>query len=119
MRPLDEIALYLRLTSLFLASALACAGIHMQAQASGIDATLLAKANSGNASAQVQVGEAYETGKGVARDPNQAAAWYRKAADQKSISAELHLARLYRDGGGKDLSRDVEQSADWYRKAAD
>jgi uncharacterized protein len=119
MCPLDCIALFPRLTSLFLAGALACAGMHAQTQGSGIDPTLLAKANAGDVSAQVQVGEAYEAGKGVAHDPSQAAAWYRKAADQKSISAELHLAKLYRDGSGKALPRDVEQAATWYRKAAD
>lgn len=117
MRRLDQIALSLRLTSLLLAGALACVGIH--AQATGIDPALLARANAGNAAAQVQVGEAYEAGKGVERDPNQAAAWYRKAADQKSIDAELHLAVLYRDGAGKEFPRDMEQAAAWYRKAAD
>jgi len=89
------------------------------AQSGGLDPALLAKANAGDAGAQVQVGEAYEAGKGVAHDPNQAAAWYRKAADQKSISAELHLAELYRDGDGKKFPRDMEQAAAWYRKAAD
>lgn len=102
-----------------LACVLACAGLAASAQSSAIDPALLAKANAGDATAQVQVGEAYEAGKGVARDPNQAAAWYRKAADQKSISAELHLAELYRDGDGKKFPRDVVQAAAWYRKAAE
>jgi TPR repeat protein len=85
----------------------------------GIDPALLAKANAGDAAAQVQVGEAYAQGHGVARDPQQAAEWYRKAADKNDIGAELHLAVLYRDGAGKTFPRDAEQAAAWYRKAAD
>lgn len=90
-----------------------------RAQSAGIDPALLAKANNGDAAAQIQVGECYESGKGVPRDGKQAAEWYKKAADGKSISGELHLAELYRDGDGKSLPRDVEQAAAWYRKAAD
>lgn len=88
-------------------------------QAAGIDPALLAKANAGDAAAQVQVGESYAAGKGVATDPKQAAAWYRKAADQGNIDGEIHLANLFRDGAGKAFARDIEQAAAWYRKAAD
>jgi hypothetical protein len=84
----------------------------------GVDAALLAKANSGDAAAQVAVGECYEQGKGVARDYAQAAEWYRKAANKGDISGELHLAGLYRDGS-KSFPRDIVQAAEWYRKAAD
>jgi hypothetical protein len=31
----------------------------------------------------------------------------------------MHLAALYRDGGGKTIPRDMEQAATWYRRAAD
>ena len=85
----------------------------------GIDAALLARANAGDAGSQVQVGESYAAGKGVAADPKQAAPWYRKAADQGSIPGEIHLANLYRDGAGKAFPRDITQAAEWYRKAAD
>jgi uncharacterized protein len=88
-------------------------------QATGIDAALLAKANAGDAVAEVLVGESYAAGKGVPADPKQAALWYKKAADQGNVSGELHLAVLYRDGAGKSFPRDVEQAASWYRKAAD
>src|SRR5579871_6806360 len=94
-----------------------CAMLH--AQSAEIDSALLAKATSGDAAAQVQVGEAYAEGKGVTRDPQKAAEWYKKAADAGSISAELHLAVLYRDGAGKTFPRDAQQAAAWYRKAAD
>jgi TPR repeat protein len=91
-----------------------------------IDPTLLAKANSGDATAQVAVGEQYAQAAAtehdkaqVADDYQQELAWFRKAADQNDISGEMHLAALYRDGGGKTIPRDMEQAATWYRRAAD
>jgi TPR repeat protein len=98
---------------------LVSAPIPALAQIAGIDAALLAKANGGDAASQVLVGESYAAGKGVTRDYNQAAAWYRKAAEKGNVSGELHLAALYRDGGGKGFPRDMVQAATWYRKAAD
>jgi TPR repeat protein len=91
---------------------------------SPVDPTLLAKASAGDAVAQVQVGDAYAAGKGVPREPRQLAAdlkqaaeWYRKAAEQGNIVAQIHLADLYRDGRG--VARDMAQAVAWYRKAAD
>jgi hypothetical protein len=75
---------------------------------------LLAKANARDAVSQLQAGEASEAN----RDYKQASEWYRKAADQGSISGAIHLAELYRDGG-KGFPRNVTQAAAWYRKAAD
>jgi hypothetical protein len=90
----------------------------------GVDAALLAKASAGDAASQVLVADSYADGKGVARDPRQlaadykqAAAWYRKAADQGHVGAQVHLAELYRDGKG--VARDMAQAAAWYRKAAE
>jgi TPR repeat protein len=87
-------------------------------QQAGIDPALLAKANAGDAAAQVVVGESYEAGNAVTRDLKQAAAWYQKAADKGNMSGEVHLAALYRDGG-KDFPRDMAQAAVWYQKAAE
>jgi len=106
---------------------LACGGLlFVRAQSPGVDSALLAKANSGDAAAQVQVGEQYAqaaaTGSDrevIVEDWKQAAAWYTKAADQNYIAGELHLAALYRDGAGKAFPRDMEQAAAWYRKAAE
>jgi uncharacterized protein len=92
----------------------------------GIDPALQAKANSGDAAAQVALGEHYAQAAAndydkvqMAGDYQQELAWYRKAADQNNISGEMHLAALYRDGGGKTIPRDMEQAATWYRRAAD
>jgi TPR repeat protein len=103
------------------AGALAAAG----AQTAGIDPALLAKANSGDAAAEVQVGESYAANAARLHNTTQAGeaykqaeAWYLKAAKQGNLSGELHLAALYRDGG-KSFPRDMAQAAAWYRKAAE
>lgn len=89
-----------------------------------VDSGLLAKANAGNATAQIAVGEQYARAAGAAQDPDdaadkwkQSAGWYRKAAEQGSVGGEIHLAECYRDGRG--VARDMQQAAEWYRKAAD
>ena len=53
-----------------------------QAQPKGIDPALLAKANAGDANAQFKIGVLYDLGQGVQHDNQQAAVWYRKAAEQ-------------------------------------
>jgi TPR repeat protein len=85
----------------------------------GIDAALLAKANSGDPAAQVAVGESYAAGKDAPQDYKLAAEWYRRAADKGDVAGEVHLADLYRDGRGKAFPRDIAQAAEWYRKAAE
>jgi TPR repeat protein len=107
---------------LIIASALLSA----YAQVPAIDPALLAKANAGDAAAQVQLGDnARAAGDAVPHNPmesaeyyKQAIAWYRKAADQGFIAGQMHLAALYRDGG-KGFPRDMEQAVAWYRKAAE
>lgn len=105
---------------------LTCGAVALYAQSAKVDPALMAKANAGDAAAQVQVGEQYAKAAesaqfrdDAAADWKQAVDWYRKAADQNSLQGELHLAELYRDGGGKAFPRDMAQAASWYRKAAD
>ena len=97
------------------------AGAYGQA---AVDAVVLAKANAGDAAAQVAAGEAYAKAAGAAQDPdeaaedwNQAADWYIKAAAQNNIAGEIHLAEAYSYGRG--VARDKGKAAEWYRKAAD
>jgi TPR repeat protein len=90
-----------------------------------IDTALLAKANAGDAPAEVQMGDnSCAVGGKVTQDSAElaesykvAAAWYRKAAEQGSVAGQLRLAVLYRDGKG--VAHDMEQAAEWYRKAAE
>jgi TPR repeat protein len=102
----------------WLVAAVALTLLTADAQQAGIDAALLAKANSGDTAAQIAVGENYAAGTGVAQDYKLAAEWYQKAADKGDLAGQLHLAALYRDGG-KGFERDMAQAAAWYRKAAD
>ena len=99
-------------------SGLLAVGQATSPQQAGIDPAVLARANAGDAAAQVAVGESYAEGKGVSRDYKLAAEWYQRAADKGDIGGELHLAALYRDGG-KGFPRDMAQAAAWYRKAAE
>ncbi len=51
------------------------------------------------------------------KDAAQAAAWYRRAANQGDADAQYSLGRLYENGTG--VPKDTAQAAAWYRKAAD
>jgi TPR repeat protein len=77
---------------------------------------LKAKAEAGDASAQFDLGKAYEGGTGVPQNNESAAKWYRKAADQGNADAENRLGVMYRLGLG--VSRDKEEAVRWYHKAA-
>ena len=59
----------------------------------------------------------YVKGEGVPKDDAQAAAWYRKAADQGDVAAQSNLGLLY--AKGKGVAQDYAEAAKWYRKAAD
>lgn len=83
----------------------------------GIDPALMAKASAGNPDAQFRIGTQYELGNRVPKDPAQAAAWYRKAADQGDVRAQHSLGFLYEKGSG--VPPDNAVAAQWYRKAAD
>jgi hypothetical protein len=94
------------------------------AQTAAIDPAILAKANAGDASAQVAAGDRCAAGNGPERTNRQivadyklAAEWYRKAAAQGNIAGEMHLAALLRDGKG--VERDMPQAVALYRKAAE
>jgi hypothetical protein len=70
------------------------------------------------ASAQVDLGLAYEFGwdSGKDRDYAEAAKWYRKAADQGDTKGQSQLASFYDLGQG--VQRDYAEAAKWYRLAA-
>lgn len=77
----------------------------------------LAKANSGDLVAQMEVAEAYAKGLGIGKDPKQALAWYEKAADQGNADAQLALGNLYM--GGKGVPRDSKKAAGYFLFAAE
>ena len=59
-----------------------------------IDVLRLKAEYQGDAEAQFQLGECYETGDTVDKDLQQAAKWYRMAAEQGHEPAKEALARL-------------------------
>jgi len=54
---------------------------------------------------------------GLEKDYSQAAAWFRKAAEQALAMAQYNLGVMYANGAG--LAPDDKQAVAWYRKAAD
>ena len=64
-------------------------------------AELLPKAESGDAKAQNELGEAFYAGKRiVAKDPVKAVEWFRKAAEQNLAAAQSNLGVCYERGDG-------------------
>ena len=59
----------------------------------------------------------YFTGMWVPRDRAIAIAWYRRAADEGLVEAQLDLASRYLQGAG--VARDEAEAAAWYGKAAE
>lgn len=82
---------------------------------------LRAKAKSGNAVAQYDLGSFYENkqgkGKRKIKDDKQAVSWYTKAADQGLAGAQFDLGRMY--VAGKGVTRDSELGIAWQLKAAE
>ena len=89
-------------------------------------------AKQGNAKAQTTMGLAYHLGTFnedpklpptptrfnlVPQDYKEAAKWYRLAAEQRYLPAELHLAAMYNSGQG--VPQNNKESLKWYRLAAE
>ena len=78
---------------------------------------IVALAQQGDAKAQYNLGEMYATGKGVAQNHKQAAAWFSKAAEQGDAAAQLRLGVHYEFGIG--MPQDFKQAFTWISKAAE
>jgi predicted nucleic acid-binding Zn-ribbon protein len=76
----------------------------------------LPKAQEGDATAQLYVGQIYEKGLGQEPDYRKAAEWYRKAAEKGNAQAQINLGHLYEKGLG--VPKDGAAAARWYQKAA-
>jgi hypothetical protein len=76
-----------------------------------------AKADGGDAAAQLKLGKLYANGDGVKRDTKAAANYYRLAADQGNAQAQIALGELHEAGQG--VPKDIAEAAKWYRKAAE
>ena len=74
-------------------------------------------AESGNTSAQCDLGIIYSFGRGVTRDFQEAAKWYRRAAEQGDAQAQYNLGIAYDQGHG--VTRDLLESFRWFLAAAE
>ncbi|MEN9808325.1 MAG: hypothetical protein RL756_2845 [Pseudomonadota bacterium] len=72
-------------------------------------------AETGDAEAQVNVGEIFERGTGGQPNYEAARIWYEKAAAQGNTRAQFNLGTLYEQGLG--VPRDQVTALNWYRKA--
>jgi uncharacterized protein len=79
-------------------------------------AQLQAKAEAGDAAAQLALGRAYQKGDGIRQNDELAVMWYRKAADQGNAIAQNNLGIMYRMGSG--VEKNKEEAVKWYRLAA-
>ena len=64
-----------------------------------------------------KIGIMYRRGEGVKQSDNEAAYWYRKAAEQGNYYAQSNLAYLYKNGLG--VAKSDTEAVYWYRKAAE
>jgi len=75
-----------------------------------------AKAEKGDAAAQMNLGTCYFDGSSVAKDVVEAVEWFRKAAEQNFAEAQYHLAICYSVGEG--VEKNDAESFKWLRRAA-
>lgn len=79
-------------------------------------ATILKRADAGNADAQLRLGLMYHVGRGVSKDVVMAANWYQKAAAQGKVEAQNRLGAMYLEGVG--VPKDPAVGIEWLQKAA-
>lgn len=68
---------------------------------------LLTRAETGDVSAQVMLGDMFAAGEGVPQDYVEAVHWYRQAARRGIAKAQLSLGLLYFEGRGVDRSMEI------------
>ncbi len=78
--------------------------------------SLRSAAAAGNPSAQYEVAARFAQGKGIKRDYEAAARWFRRAASHSFAPAQYRLATLYERGRG--LKKDLGLAQAWYQRAA-
>ncbi len=77
----------------------------------------LKKAQGGDAAEQYRLAVLYAEGAGIIKDPAEAAAWCRRAADQGYVDAMRTLAVCHEEGLG--VKADLVEMIRWYRLAAE
>lgn len=77
---------------------------------------LIQAANANDANAQLKLAEMYYNGKGVERNLEAAAQWFKKSAVAGEAEAQFELANMYKQGMGVEKNNAL--AIKWYRKAA-
>ena len=77
----------------------------------------LPRAEKGDAAAQTLIGELYEKGLGIRRDPKEATSWYKLAAESGSSDAQFSYALKLLEG--KYVARDEDTARDLMKRSAD
>ena len=90
---------------------------YLKPSSAGYNRNSSAKQHNGNPSEQNDRGVAYYYGNGVKQDYNEAAKWFRKAAEQGNAGAQNNIGIAYFKGNG--VKQDYNEAAKWFRKAAD
>jgi hypothetical protein len=75
------------------------------------------RAEQGDVSAQRLLGEMYESGQGVPKNPQEALRLYRLAAEQKDAEAEKLVAEIYDEGKG--VPTDKSEALKWFRRSSE
>ena len=79
------------------------------------DAQARSTAADGHVQQELKLAGDYFVGRGVPRDPERSAYWYRKAADQGDPAAQAELGYFYASGIG--VRADQAEAAKWYERA--
>lgn len=74
-------------------------------------------AQQGDAWYQTELALMYHHGKGLPKNYEEAARWYRLAAEQEFSKAQTNLGVLY--GEGRGVPQDFTLAAEWFRRAAE
>ncbi|APH73461.1 peptidoglycan-binding protein [Aquibium oceanicum] len=73
-------------------------------------------AEAGDPKAMFEIGNRYDTGRGVDSDRAVAAKWYERAAEQGFAPAQYRIGSFYEKGIG--VERDIARAKTWYQLAA-
>jgi hypothetical protein len=76
-----------------------------------------ARAEKGDATAQIELATDYDYGFGVPQNYAEAVKWYRKAAEQGNVNGQTGLGASYQQGRG--VKQNYKEAVKWYRKAAE
>jgi len=83
---------------------------------------LQSQANAGDPTAAYYLGTVYSDGLAVRRDYQEAAKWYRRAAEKGQVEAQFVLGFLYLNGAGeeaKGIASDKSEAVRWLKLAAE